>query len=158
MPWRCLLSLAAVSSLGVLAGCGRSETHRPAAPLPAAEESHCLDGTWERVYVVVHGEKQESAEGQRLRLVIRGNTYTSERDGAVVARGRHKLDPAANPKAMDMIPTEGPEAGKCVRAVYEQDGDELWVCWTQTGEQRPPDLSSEPGSFRVLAVYRRIGS
>ena len=69
--------------------------------------------------------------------------------------GSLKLDETAKPKAMDATKTEGLEAGKVLKAIYELSGDTLRVCYAFDGETRPTAFATEDGSAWVLITYKR---
>ena len=72
------------------------------------------------------------------------------------ARVQIKLDPSATPKEIDVIVTEGIDAGKHDRGIYELQGDKLTVCWG-LGSTRPKRLEWKADDRSLyLVVYERV--
>jgi len=73
---------------------------------------------------------------------------------------KYKLDPAAKPKAIDLIPEEGPAKGKTLQGIYSLQRDELKVCFVSPNipdpenQKRPGEFSAKKGSGYVLLVFR----
>jgi uncharacterized protein (TIGR03067 family) len=71
------------------------------------------------------------------------------------------LDPAAQPKAMDLIPEEGPAKGKTLRGIYSLEGDVLKICYVSPNtpepekQPRPREFAARKGSGHVLLVFRQ---
>jgi RNA polymerase sigma factor (sigma-70 family) len=78
----------------------------------------------------------------------------------VVFYFKHKLDAAARPKAIDLIPQEGPAKGKTLRGIYAQEGDEFKICYVSPSipepekKARPSEFAAPKGSGHVLLVFR----
>jgi uncharacterized protein (TIGR03067 family) len=71
------------------------------------------------------------------------------------------LDPAAQPKAIDLIPKEGPARGKTLRGIYSLEGDMLKICYVSPNtpepqkKPRPSEFAARKGSGHVLLVFRQ---
>jgi thiol-disulfide isomerase/thioredoxin len=71
------------------------------------------------------------------------------------------LDPAAQPKAIDLIPEEGPAKGKTLRGIYSLEGDVLKICYVSPNtpepekKPRPSEFAAGKGSGYVLLVFRQ---
>jgi RNA polymerase sigma factor (sigma-70 family) len=80
----------------------------------------------------------------------------------VTFRFKYKLDAAAQPKAIDLIPEEGPARGKTLRGIYSLEGDELKICYVspKTPEPekkpRPDELAAKKDSGYVLLLFRDL--
>ena len=75
--------------------------------------------------------------------------------GDKTEKGALKLNPKAFPKQMDIFPTEGPNNGKTLWAIYQLEGEILTVCYSLTPTVRPENF--EPDSNTLLLVkYERI--
>ena len=89
-----------------------------------------------------------------IKLVVKGEKYAVT-VGLDVDEGTVKLNPAAKPKEMDIIGTDGPIKGKTILAIYEWDGDALRVCYDLSGKGRPAEFKSKADSQLFLVTYRR---
>ena len=145
---RCRFLTAACVSLVV---CGA-----PCAGDDAKKELKSLEGSWEYASILVEGKKVVFPEGKRLRLVIKGDTYTLELYGKRYERGTLAVDPAKQPKALDMTATEGKGKGDKKLGIYEIKGDQLRACLALPGMPRPTTFAADPGSNRLLGEYRRV--
>jgi uncharacterized protein (TIGR03067 family) len=129
---------------------------------PAADERDGNQGTWQMVTAEIAGQKMPDAFAKSTRLVVQGDKYTvtvtSERtdQGAVhrTDKGIVKLNAAANPKQMDITGTDGPNKGKTFKAIYERHGDSLRVCYDLSGQSRPTEFKTKPGTPSFLATYK----
>jgi uncharacterized protein (TIGR03067 family) len=75
---------------------------------------------------------------------------------------KYRLDPAAQPKAIDLIPEEGPARGKTLRGIYSLDRNELKICYVSPNapdpekKPRPGEFAARKGSGYVLLVFRHL--
>jgi RNA polymerase sigma factor (sigma-70 family) len=73
---------------------------------------------------------------------------------------KHKLDASARPKAIDLMPVEGPAKGKTLRGIYALEGDEFKICYVSPcvpepeKKARPSEFAAPKGSGHVLLVFR----
>lgn len=70
-------------------------------------------------------------------------------------KGTYTLDLNAQPKAMDINGTAGPNAGRNIPAIFELHGDTLRICYGLDGSPRPTEFKSPPGTKYFLVAYRR---
>ena len=56
---------------------------------------------------------------------------------------------------MDITGTDGPNKGKTLLAIYEQEGDTLRVCYDLSGQGRPTELRTNEGTPLFLVTYQR---
>jgi uncharacterized protein (TIGR03067 family) len=70
--------------------------------------------------------------------------------------GTIKLDESAKPKTMDATDTEGLDAGKVIKAIYEIAGDTMRVCYAIEGGGRPTEMATKEGSPWLLITYQRV--
>ena len=71
-------------------------------------------------------------------------------------KGTYKIDPAANPKAMETTASTGPYKDKPLLGIYELDGDSLKICYAAPGKDRPTEFNSKAGSGWILTVHKRL--
>src|ERR1700720_3417383 len=85
-----------------------------------------LDGDWEMVSTVRDGKDvAPPGEGKAL-LTINGDSVTFKM-GDMSHKGTIKVDASKTPKTLDLMPADGPQAGKTLVGIYEVKGDELRV-------------------------------
>ncbi len=89
-----------------------------------------------------------------IKLVVMDGKYAVT-VGENVDQGTVKLNPAAEPKELDITGTEGPNKGRTIQAIYERDGDTLRVCYDLSGTNRPKEFSTQPGTQLFLVTYKR---
>lgn len=71
--------------------------------------------------------------------------------------GTFTIDPTKNPKTVDSTQGSGADNGKVVLGIYEIiDDNHKRACWATTGNGRPTDFISKPGSGWLLQNWERI--
>jgi uncharacterized protein (TIGR03067 family) len=123
----------------------------------AADERKLLQGTWLPTAAELSENPFPEATLQAMKLVIDGDKYTVT-VGKSIDKGTAKIDPAAKPKTMDIIGTEGPNKGKTFLAIYELNGDTLRICYDLGGKVRPTEFKTKKGELLFLATYKRAKS
>ncbi len=124
-------------------------------PQKATErKSSMLDGTWIPIKAELGGQKIPEAGLKNTKLVLKGDGYTVEVSG-ILDRGKIKLLPDSEPKAMHIIGGEGPNKGKTIPAIYELKDDTLTICYNLNGESLPAEFKTDAGSQLYLATYKR---
>jgi len=123
---------------------------RPAADLALTEKEQ-IQGTWvltalERDGKVVPKAKLGSAH---IKLVFRGDNVTFEYPDHTEL-GTYKLDTTTNPKTIDVVTELDTSKG-----IYRLEGDNLKICGVSTGEERPAEFTTKPGTKQVLFVLKR---
>lgn len=122
-------------------------------PLPGAPSAKSdvdlLQGEWRPVEIVANGEKVPEDGLQNIKVIIKGNRYTVESNEG--DSGSFKIVESGLPKRMDVTSDGGAE----LQAIYEIAGDTFKACYGINGASRPTEFSSEAGSDRVFAVYKR---
>jgi uncharacterized protein (TIGR03067 family) len=88
------------------------------------------------------------------RLIIKGREFTMK-DPAATYRGHLTLDPTKEPKTIDLKFTEGPEKGNTSYGIYELKGDDLKLCLTIAGKNRPTSFAAAPKGGHALEVLKR---
>jgi uncharacterized protein (TIGR03067 family) len=116
-----------------------------------------FQGDWSLVMAVRDGREIPDDVVSRSTLVIKGDKFTFP-DATTVGTGpsgTFKIDPTRSPKAIDVTPASGPDAGRTWLGIYEIDGDLYNVCLVPPGEARPVQFVSVPGSGAAHSVWRR---
>ncbi len=114
-----------------------------------------VQGTWSCVSGKVSGTVLPEQTVQKLKLVMTEHEYTTKSEEELLFTGAYTLDPAANPKAIDIIATEGENKGKAAIGIYSLEGEILHLCYTMSGPERPKEFVSKPGSGAYLVVWKR---
>ena len=119
-----------------------------------ADDLKGMEGRWKIEAVEVGGKAVESPEMKEVVVTVAGDRYeVMTKDGKDA--GTLKLDETQKPKTMDGTDTEGFDAGKVTRAIYELSGDTLRVCYAFEGGERPTEFATREGSPWVLVTYKR---
>lgn len=118
------------------------------------KDGDALQGTWVPTAAELGGVPYPDEVRNVIKLVVKDDTYTVT-VGEQVDHGTVKLNPEAQPKQMDITGTEGPNQGKTIPAIYEQDGDTLRVCYDLSGQSRPTEFKTDKGTQLFLVTYQR---
>lgn len=113
-----------------------------------------IQGTWLPSAAELGGKIFPDEVRKTIRLVVKDDRYTVT-VGAEVDQGTLKLNPSAQPKALDITGTEGPNKGRTILAIYERDGDTLQVCYDLSGRSRPTEFKTRAGTQLFLVTYKR---
>jgi uncharacterized protein (TIGR03067 family) len=113
-----------------------------AAPIPETKDDQkALQGTW----VVVTAEM----DGKEFKPALKATmTFKDDKVTVLTAEGRKtegtfKLDTAAKPRTLDLIPNDKDRPPGL--AVYQLDGDKLKLCMVEKpGGKRPTEFKSGP--------------
>ena len=120
----------------------------------ADDMNDTIEGTWLPSAAELGGKEFSEEVRKSIRLEVKGDRY-SVTVGTQPDRGTCKLDPKAEPKALDITGTEGPNKGKTIPAIYERDGDTLRVCYNLGGKERPTKFATKAGTQLFLVTYKR---
>ena len=124
----------------------------------AAGESKLLQGAWLPTAAELGENPFDEATLKTMKLVFEGDKYTVAVGKSPLDKGTTKIDPAAKPKTMDIIGTDGPNKGKTFLAIYELNGDTLRICYDLTGKVRPAEFKTKKGELLFLVTYKRAKS
>ena len=113
------------------------------------QELEKLQGTWNVVSLEIEGMKMEEPAFKGAKIVVKDDTFTTTSMGAVY-KGTLSADSAKTPKTLDLSFTEGPERGNTSLAIYELEGDTWKLCLTVSGNGRPKEFVTTPGSGHAL--------
>ena len=126
------------------------------ASLPlAADDAKSIVGDWSCASAVVDGKPLPEATVKQLRLTLTAERFVTRKGDEVLFDSTYRLDPAAEPKHIEMIGTEGDAAGKPALGIYKLEGDTLKICYTMPGSPRPRAFESNPGSGAYLVTWTR---
>ena len=136
---------AAALALALLAGAAAAEQ----------DDLKLVLGTWDVASVLKDGKEVPLPSEGKVRLTLKEDGYTITVGDKTVEKGTCKFVADKTPKAVDIMPTEGPDKGKTVPAIYEVKGDEMRACAAEPGKERPTDFTAREGSQRTLSVWKR---
>ena len=118
-----------------------------------SDDAKTIQGTWLPVKAELRGQPMKDEVLKIISLKLDGKNY--EVRAEMLDKGTYTIDPAANPKAIDVTGVEGPNAGKKIPAIYELDGDTLTICYNLGQGPRPAEFKSPDGKMIFLVKYKR---
>ncbi|MFO0950667.1 MAG: TIGR03067 domain-containing protein [Isosphaeraceae bacterium] len=114
-----------------------------------------LQGLWKLESLEVNGKKAPDDQIRSWILVIEGKQYNpGSRETSVEYSFR--LDPTLTPKAIDLIPHEGPMKGRSLRGIYSVSDEAFILCRALGSDsERPAGFNTRPESGLVKVVWKR---
>ena len=94
---------------------------------PADHIQRELEGTWIATKAERNGKSAEDVIGHRLSFTDHRFQINSK-EGTLLYAGTIRLDPSANPAAIDFEHTDGLAKGKTWKGIYALDGRTLTIC------------------------------
>jgi uncharacterized protein (TIGR03067 family) len=91
----------------------------------------------------------------RLQLVFTDNKVVLH-GGVTAQAATFQLDPTRSPKWIDMIRVDSAEKGHVVLGIYQLNGDNLQLFWTNPAKGRPTSFT--PKSGQMLFILKRIAT
>jgi uncharacterized protein (TIGR03067 family) len=116
------------------------------------DDRQALKGAWKPVEQL----ETEDNSGYEL-LEFQGDTlafYCRTAGQRNRAPTKFKLDPKANPKAIDFTPVDGANKGKTYLGIYELNGDRLKIWYRGPGNPRPQDFGRNAGGIYFIVLKR----
>jgi uncharacterized protein (TIGR03067 family) len=111
-----------------------------------------LQGTW----IIQSSERDGQAdEGSKEDTVIFNGDSVTVMTKDREQKATFKLNASKNPKTIDFTPSEESEKDKVVLGIYSLDKDELKVCFTEPGGERPTEFSAKAGTGHHLHILKR---
>src|SRR5262249_43685415 len=104
-------------------------------------KENTLQGTWLPSAAELGGKPFPDEVRKTMKLVVKDDKYVVT-VGEAVDQGTVKVNSSAKPKEIDVTGTDGPNKGKTILAIYEQDGDTLRICYDLTGKSRPTEFKT----------------
>jgi uncharacterized protein (TIGR03067 family) len=124
--------------------------------IEARKTLDALQGRWTMVSFEVNGESIPEEQVTTGSLVVEHDRYMPAL-GDKRASFSMKLDPAADPKAIDFTVTDGPQKGTTLKGIYTLMGDQFTVCRGLTPENvRPTEFATGAESGSALVVWKRV--
>lgn len=125
-------------AIGCLVGCG------------GKSDSEAIQDSWLVVTAEEGGKPPEDPRKKTEAMLI-------DNDFSLFAQGSEgrltfdmKLDPATSPKEIDLTGD-----GLVQPGIYELKGDELKICFDQSGKTRPTEFDTKDGDKNLLLVMKR---
>lgn len=116
-------------------------------------------GEWQVVSLEIDGNQVQKEDVKKFKVVNGADgTWNITIEGEIKLQGTSAIDPAKEPKTVDLMITEGENKGETMLGVYEfsDENNTRKVCFAKPGDERPGKFSSPAGSGRMLAVLKRI--
>ncbi len=112
-------------------------------------------GTWLVISSIYDGQKASEEIVRSITRIVEKDHVVWKRDGKNFAGTKIELDPAREPKTIDVIPDGGPNRGERVLGIYKLEGDKLTICMASPGQPRPTAFKAEKGSGCTLRTFIR---
>ncbi len=114
-----------------------------------------LEGKWICVKAERDGEAAEGPVGSTI-LLSNGKITIHDKKANKDETGTYKLDDTKNPKQITLVPDDPSAAGaKEFLCAYELKDNQLSLCMSGPGGERPTELTTSADSMRVLMVFKR---
>jgi uncharacterized protein (TIGR03067 family) len=117
-----------------------------------------MQGAWQLVSGEGDGEAASEYVIEHPQTVIKKDQLTFKGVEPLTdkfSRLTLKLDASTNPRCIDLKVEAGSMKGSVLEGVYEWKGEELKMCFSLAGGNRPLDFEARSGSNRVLLVLKR---
>ena len=114
-----------------------------------------LVGSYRCLSAIVDGKPLPAGVIDQLKLTLTEDRYKTERGEQVLFESTYSLDTSALPWKMDILGTEGPNAGKAGLGICSLEGEIFTLCHTMPGGERPGEFESPAGSGAYLIVWER---
>ena len=122
----------------------------------SSKELKPLQGTWKLVAGEIGGRKMTTEEVEKSKLVFKGDHYKVRRGNGPKVTGTVAVDPAKDPKTIDITDSDGPNKGKTLLGIYAVDGNELKECFAAPGEARPTKFATQTGTAQFFHVWKHV--
>jgi uncharacterized protein (TIGR03067 family) len=124
------------------------------ATTAAAQEP--LAGAWTATEAERNGAPAPELLGHRLSLAD-GEFEIAGTDGAMIYAGTYRLDPTADPSAIDFVNTEGEAAGVTWAGIWRADADTLTIVDNAPDptRPRPTEFAAPANSGYVMLTFQR---
>jgi uncharacterized protein (TIGR03067 family) len=126
-----------------------------AAPAPQKKDEDLLQGQWQAISVEHNGKKAPAKEIAHWNLMVARDKMTARDGEMLLDESTFHLDPAATPRSIDLMLTDGPDKGKAVLGIYQVQADKLTICVAEPGKERPKQFHAPEGRDLTLIVFQR---
>jgi uncharacterized protein (TIGR03067 family) len=119
-----------------------------------ADDLAKLQGTWTITSLETDGRTMPAMVFSGAQIVIEGDRFTSLGMGQRY-EGIVELPRAKKTKALDLVFTDGPQAGTRNLGIYKLTGDRWTICLATRGATRPQKFATKPASGLSLETLQR---
>jgi uncharacterized protein (TIGR03067 family) len=117
----------------------------------AKADPTALKGKWEVVAAMFNGNESAGLRGRVLEFGDKEfSTYDGDKKGRTIG---FSLDASTTPKQIDL--SRGNDGAKAL-GIYSIDKDELKLCYSEPGAERPKKFESPAGDKVFLLVLKRL--
>ena len=148
-----LTAMALVMAAGVTAPAAQSVPVQ-ATVMAKSKVMTSVQGVW----AIASANGQDLAgSGQEALVTITGESYVQTVNGQVVEKGTFKIDETKKPYALDILITEGDEAGQKQLAIFELDatGNTMKVAISQPGAPVRPSTFAVAEGVETLTFVKK---
>ena len=122
-------------------------------------DAKAIQGMWMPIKAELSGKPLPEALLTSITLKLEDAKYEVH-VGDEPDRGTYTLDSTAQPRAITVTGTEGPNHDKTFPAIYELKidptaGDTLRICYDLSGAKRPTEFKTAAGTKLYLVTYHR---
>src|SRR5947209_7849424 len=118
------------------------------------KEQGKFQGAWVVESVLAEGKEIPGDIIKAFKMTFKDDNYTVA-IGQEKTEGTFRVDPAKEPKTIDIMPDNGPDRGRIQTGIYTFDGEKLKICAAQPGKERPKDFETKdkPG-YSVMILKK----
>jgi uncharacterized protein (TIGR03067 family) len=109
-----------------------------------------LQGEWTVAAVTVDG-----ADAGALIVALKSIPVKFQDDRLSIFDSDFTLDPTTNPKRIDMTCRHVDPPNNIIRGIYDVAGDDLKLCISAPGHERPTAFVTKPNSWATLFILKR---
>ncbi|MEO7599728.1 MAG: TIGR03067 domain-containing protein [Opitutus sp.] len=114
-----------------------------------------LEGSWQMIRAELNGDGAPELVVQRTVIKFSSGAYRVSFDGNVVDEGTCELTIIDAAPQLTLHGNSGPNSGRIIRAIFQQAGQRLRICFGLDGVL-PTTFSTGPGTSRYVATYRLL--
>lgn len=113
-----------------------------------------LQGTWVVQSMEMDGKFMSDATRKKIKLTVEGEKFTFD-NGGDTHGGLYKLDPAKDPKTLDIVIERGGEIGKVYLVIYKFEDGKMIQAMRLDNKSRPGEFTGKAGSGCALEIWER---
>ena len=113
-----------------------------------------FQGVWTVESMELNGKPLGEERRKKIKLTIKGENFTFD-TGADSHEGLYKIDPAKDPKELNITITRGDEKGKVYLVIYKFADDKMIQCMRQDNKSRPKAFTGAAGTGCDFEIWQR---